>query len=74
MENKTAVEWFVSRISHGGLVSKNQFNELVEQAKQLEKEQKERVFNEARKTHPMIGFKWESFDEYYKETFKSNES
>jgi hypothetical protein len=36
---KTAVEWFVERISHGGLVSKKQFNELLEQAKEMEKEQ-----------------------------------
>ena len=36
---KTAVEWFANRISHGGLVSKKQFNELLEQAKEMEKEQ-----------------------------------
>lgn len=33
---KTAVEWFANRISHGGLVSKKQFNELLEQAKEME--------------------------------------
>jgi hypothetical protein len=37
---KTAVEWFANRISHGGLVSKKQFDELLEQAKEMEKEQK----------------------------------
>jgi len=36
---KTAVEWFANRISHGGLVSKKQFDELLEQAKEMEKEQ-----------------------------------
>jgi hypothetical protein len=36
---KTAVEWLVERISHGGLVSKKQFNELLEQAKEMEKQQ-----------------------------------
>jgi hypothetical protein len=34
---KTAVEWFANRISHGGLVSKKQFDELLEQAKEMEK-------------------------------------
>ena len=29
----TAVELLVSKINHGGLVSKKQFNKLVEQAK-----------------------------------------
>jgi hypothetical protein len=37
---KTAVEWFANRISHGGLVSKKQFDELLEQAKEMEKEQR----------------------------------
>lgn len=46
----TAVEWFANRISHGGLVSKKQFDELLEQAKEMEKEQigdaYERGFNQ----------------------------
>jgi hypothetical protein len=36
----TAVEWFANRISHGGLVSKKQFDELLEQAKEMEDQQK----------------------------------
>jgi hypothetical protein len=36
---QTAVEWFAKRISHGGLVSKKQFNELLQQAKQIEEQQ-----------------------------------
>jgi len=36
---KSIVEWFANRISHGGLVSKKQFNELLEEAKQKEIEQ-----------------------------------
>jgi hypothetical protein len=36
---KTAVEWFANRISHGGLVSKKQFDELLKQAKEMEKVQ-----------------------------------
>ena len=37
---KLAVEWFANRISHGGLVSKKQFNELLEQAKAIEEDGK----------------------------------
>ena len=37
---KTAVEWFANRISHGGLVTKKQFDDLLEQAKEIEKEQR----------------------------------
>ncbi len=39
MKEQLAVEWFANRISHGGLVSKKQFNELLEQAKQMSQEQ-----------------------------------
>lgn len=34
---KSTFKWFVSRINHGGLVSKKQLNELVEQAEEIEK-------------------------------------
>ena len=36
---QTAVEWFAERISHGGLVSKKKFDELLCQAKEMEKQQ-----------------------------------
>jgi hypothetical protein len=37
---KSAVEWFADRIKHGGLVTKKQFNELLDQAKEMEAQQK----------------------------------
>ena len=40
MEQKLAVEWFAKRISHGGLVSKKQFDDLLEQAKAMEEDGK----------------------------------
>jgi hypothetical protein len=36
---QTAVEWFAERISHGGLVSKKQFNELLKQANEVFEQQ-----------------------------------
>ena len=36
-----------------------------------EKEQMLNAFQESRLTHPMIGFKHETFLDYYNETFKS---
>lgn len=38
VEKQTAVEWLVTRIAHGGLVGKKQFDELVKQAKAMEEE------------------------------------
>jgi hypothetical protein len=39
----------------------------------MEKEQMVNAFEESRLTHPMIGFKHETFKDYYNETFKTNE-
>lgn len=47
------------------------FNELIQQAKEMEKEQMLNAFQESRLTHPMIGFKHETFVDYYNQTFKS---
>lgn len=44
---------------------------LIEQAKIEEREQMLNAFQESRLTHPMIGFKHETFEDYYNETFKS---
>ena len=37
---------------------------------ETEREQIEESFGESRKTHPMIGFKHETFEEYYKDTYQ----
>ena len=65
---KTAVEWFANRISHGGLVSKKQFNELLEQAKEMEKEQIMNAWDNSTNSGD-----YRSGKEYYDETFKQQE-
>jgi RNase adaptor protein for sRNA GlmZ degradation len=50
-----------------------ELNKRIDQATELletERGQIEEAFNESRKTHPMIGFKHETFDKYYKDTYK----
>jgi hypothetical protein len=61
---KTAVEWFANRISHGGLVSKKQFDELLEQAKEMEKEQIMDAHFEGSEDYRR---------QYYNETFKQEQ-
>ncbi len=72
---KTAVEWFANRISHGGLVSKKQFDELLEQAKEMEKEQKikfaENCLDKALDLDIRTAFS--NVENYYNETFKQQE-
>lgn len=65
---QTAVEWLVSRIAHGGLVSKKQFDEFVKQAKAMEKEQ----ILDALMTSEVELLSWGiSAEQYYNKTFKS---
>jgi hypothetical protein len=56
---KTAVEWLVQQLRNG-----KEFNdELIQKAKEMEKEQMIELWN--------IAVTCESFEQYYKETFKS---
>ena len=76
MEKQTAVEWLedeVDRIIETYDVDMMRYplEKAYNQAKEIEKEHHEKTFNESRLTHPLIGFKHQSFNEYYNETFKS---
>ena len=79
----TAIEWFfiqLTEIDYGCInktflqndntLAGHKLRELFEQAKEMEKEQMLNAFQESRLTHPMIGFKHETFVDYYKQTFK----
>jgi hypothetical protein len=47
--------------------------EVLKKANEMEKEQMLNAFEESRLTHPMIGFKHETFEDYYNETVYTNE-
>jgi len=73
---KTAVQWFANRISHGGLVTKKQFDELLEQAKEMNKEQISQAFEDGEHNYfysKKTGEDFESGIEYYNEKFKKDE-
>jgi dsDNA-binding SOS-regulon protein len=66
---KTAVECLVHEL---GLDLTTEHQEEIEFFLEMEKEQMLNAFQESRLTHPMIGFKHETFVEYYKQ-FKQQE-
>ena len=73
---QTAVEWFAEKIGHNSLMALTEYNEILEQAKAMEKEQHDKTAEEWWKegAHYMESggrAKWESFEQYYNETFKS---
>ena len=62
---KTAVEWFAEKIGHNSLMGLIEYNELFEQAKEMEKEQIKNTFNNGYLNHSR------NSEQYYNETFKS---
>lgn len=65
----TAVEWLADNIN---LKNSLKWELIVEEAKRMEKQQMMDVFHESRLTHPMIGFKHLTFEEYYNEEYGAN--
>jgi len=74
---KTAIEWFADRIKHGGLVTKTQFNELLEQAKEMFEKQVKDAYDKgseagyelAKNDDFTEGYKTKEAEQYYNETF-----
>jgi len=70
----TAIEW-LEKISNGGLVTKKHFNELLEQAKEIEKQQiiDACIFGRAYGYNQATGFPnpVSNPEQYYNLTFKS---
>jgi hypothetical protein len=67
---KTAVDWLLNQIendsdTHFHNINWDKFDELINQAKEMEKEQMIELWN--------MAVTCESFEQYYNETFKSNE-
>jgi hypothetical protein len=72
---QTAVEWLIEN-SH--IIPKNELNkrELIKQAKEMEKEQISKAYEQGSEDgywHPENGYsnEFESAEQYYNETFKS---
>jgi hypothetical protein len=68
---QTAVDWFFDNLKNHEVQAEHLA--LYEKAKKMEKKQMLNAFEESRLTHPMIGFKHETFKDYYSETFNTNE-
>ena len=79
MKKQTAVKWLIEQISYkttnGEIISYHKdISKLVEQAKEMEKEQHQETFKQSRQAKIFekdIPPFWKSFDEYHNKTFKS---
>lgn len=80
MSKQTALDWLKKQLESYGDPSNlkldwETLDELIEQAKQMEKEQLENVFKEAQECAVKadgVYFKHESFDKLYNETYGGN--
>ena len=67
----TAVEWFAKQVLRSrqlGFISNEKFNDLLEQAKAMDKEKLKDAYDAGVWD---VGCRAVNFDEYYKRTFKS---
>ena len=72
----TAVEWFAGEIKGGQLITNEKFKKLLEQAKEMEKQQHEGTWNTAHQAGRFEGKgiaeeNWHTFESYWEEKFKS---
>jgi hypothetical protein len=67
MKEKTAVEWLVEQLMPKVLTAEQYYH--IEKAKEMEKEQIIDTWNNA--INAVEKDKWESFEQYYQKTFKS---
>jgi hypothetical protein len=75
---KTALDWFITEFKKEVWFEPDSeldiwIKELIPKAKEMEKEQMLNAFQESRLTHPMIGFKHETFVEYYNQFKQQNQ-
>ena len=70
---QTAVEWFAEKIGHNSLMALTEYNEILEQAKEMEKEQIIDAYYQIGKDHQDMIFPIEkNAEQYYTETYESN--
>jgi hypothetical protein len=73
MKKQTAVTQLIEQLTAVGALEipegTNAITMIIADAREMEREQIEEAFNESRLTHPMIGFKHETFKQYYTKTF-----
>ena len=72
---KTAVEWFASQIKGGQLITNQKFKELLEKAKEMDKEQHNETWDIAHQAGRFEGKgiaenNWQTFESHWEETFK----
>jgi hypothetical protein len=74
MKQVTAVEWFNQQLvdRQNGDGDSRSWDEILDQAKEMEKQQHQETFKESRKAKIFEKYMppvWESWEQYYSETF-----
>ncbi len=74
-KQQTAVEQFAISLYENGFLTGNgdEIQELLEKAKAIDKGQRQHTFEQSRLNNKFIGLKYESFEQYYNETYGGGE-
>jgi chemotaxis methyl-accepting protein methylase len=74
-KQQTAVEQFAIALYENGFLTGNgdEIQELLEKAKAIDKGQRQHAFEQSRLNNRFVGFKYKSFEQYYKKTYGGGE-
>jgi len=74
-KQQTAVEQFAIALYENGFLTGNgdEIQELLEKAKAIDKGQRQHTFEQSRLNNKFVGLKYESFEQYYNETYGGGE-
>ena len=74
-KQQTAVEQFAIALYENGFLTGNgdEIQELLEKAKAIDKGQRQHTFEQSRLNNRFVGFKYKSFEQYYKQTYGGGE-
>lgn len=69
--NKTAVSWLVEELQKAEYIPTDSTitDYVIGVAKEMENDNLKKAFEESRLTHPILGFKHKTFNDYRKETY-----
>jgi hypothetical protein len=72
---QTAVEWLINTVQNSAGMEQPEIDDVLERALEMEKEQMRDVWDESRSEYMGDNYigKEKSFEDYYNETFNTNE-
>ena len=75
VQKESPIDLLMTQLYKKGFLKEVDGNEpinLMNKAKEMEKEEQRQTFEQSRLTNAFVGFKYENFEQYYNETYGDN--